>query len=69
MEQPDATQRVKALLLGLKGIAGVSRDEDGITVYLEEDSEEVRARVHTAVESVGFRGSVRFVVTGPFHFL
>jgi hypothetical protein len=55
-----------ALLKKVKGVSGVGLPAQGITIYLEEDTEEVRAAVAKAVEPLGLPVPIHWAVTGKF---
>lgn len=55
-----------ALLKKVKGVSGVGLPAQGITVYLEEDTAEVRAAVAKAVEPLRLPEPLHWAVTGKF---
>jgi hypothetical protein len=55
-----------ALLKKVKGVAGVGLPAQGITIYLEEDTAEVRAAVAKAVEPLQLSVPLHWQVTGKF---
>ena len=61
----DLKSRVSAAVLKkVKGVSGVGLPEQGITIYLEEDTAEVRAAVAKEVEPLNLTVPLHWVVTG-----
>lgn len=58
--------RVSAAVLNLAGVAGVGLPARGLTIYLENDSAEVRDRIAGAVEKLKLPIDVHWEVTGKF---
>jgi hypothetical protein len=58
--------RLSPRLLAIRGVVGLGLPGGRLTVYLEEDSEAVRARVREAVEAEEKDAAVDFVVSGRF---
>ncbi len=55
-----------ALLKKVKGVTGVGLPEQGITIYLEEDTKEVRAEIAKAVGPLQLKVPIHYQVTGKF---
>ena len=55
-----------AVLKKVKGVSGVGLPAQGITIYLEADTTEVRAAVAKAVEPLKLAVPLRWLVTGKF---
>jgi hypothetical protein len=70
MPPPDDLKSVKsrlsAAVLKLPGVAGVGLPARGVTVYLEDDTPELRARVADAVSSLKLPVAVHWEVSGKF---
>ncbi|MBM3767330.1 MAG: hypothetical protein FJW32_18225 [Acidobacteria bacterium] len=71
--KPSSTQlaewkrRVSAAVLGeVPGVSGVGLPPQGLTVYLEEDDDAVRAAVQRAVAPLKLPAPVKFSVAGKF---
>jgi hypothetical protein len=63
---PALKKRVSAEVLKLPGVSGVGLPARGITVYLADDSAEVRDRVSAKIESLKLAVDVHLEVTGKF---
>lgn len=63
---PAIKRRVSNAVLRLGGVAGVGLPERGLTVYLEDDSAQVRERVARALEPLKLTIDVHWEVTGRF---
>ena len=59
-------RRVSASVLKLPGVAGVGLPTRGLTIYLEDESAEVRDRVANALEDLKLPIEVHWEVTGKF---
>jgi len=59
-------QRLSPRLLALPGVAGVGIPGGTLTVYLAEDTQEIRQQVTAVVAAEAPGTSVTFVVTGTF---
>ena len=55
-----------AVLKKVKGVSGVGLPAQGITIYLEADTPEVRAAVAQAVNALKLAVPLHWVVTGKF---
>ena len=55
-----------ALLKRVKGVSGVGLHKQGLTIYLEADTAEVRAAVAKALEPLKVSVPLRWQVTGKF---
>jgi len=55
-----------AVLKNVKGVSGVGLHAQGITIYLEQDSPEVRDAVTEAVKPLKLTVPLRWQVTGKF---
>ena len=55
-----------ALLKKVKGVSGVGLPAQGITIYLEADTPEIRAAVAKAVEPLKLTVPLHWLVTGKF---
>ena len=62
----ELKRRVSPKLLQKEGVSGVGIRDGALTVYLAEDSEELKRDVAALLESEEPGSSARFVVTGPF---
>lgn len=60
-------RRLYPLLLAIHGVSGVGMPRGTVTVYLSEDSEQVRCDVAAIVAREAPAADVRYVVTGAFH--
>lgn len=58
--------RVSAALLKLPGVAGVGLPARGLTVYLENESFDVRAGVASALKKLDLPVDVHWEITGKF---
>jgi hypothetical protein len=59
--------RVSDALLGkVRGVTGVGLPEQGITIYLEADTPDIRAAVKQAIEPLQLPVHVHLQVTGKF---
>jgi len=58
--------KVSAAVLKLPGVSGVGMPARGLTIYLEDDSAELRGRVAAAVEKLKVPVTVHWEVTGKF---
>jgi hypothetical protein len=56
-----------ALLKKVEGVTGVGLPAQGITIYLEADTSEIRAAVQKAIEPLKLAVPVHWEVTGKFH--
>lgn len=65
-ELQAAKSRVSAAVLRLPGVAGVGLPAQGVTVYLENDTPDLHARVAEAVGALGLAISVHWEVSGKF---
>lgn len=68
-QAPDlvsAKSRVSAAILKLPGVAGVGLPARGVTVYLENDSADLRARIANAVDTLKLPVEVHWEVSGKF---
>ena len=64
---PELKSQVSAALLKkVKGVSGVGLPAQGITIYLEADTAEVRAAVTKAVEPLHLTVPLHWRVTGEF---
>lgn len=64
---PELKSQVSAALLKkVKGVSGVGLPAQGITIYLEADTAEVRAAVTKAVEPLNLTVPLHWRVTGEF---
>lgn len=63
---PALKKRVSAQVLQLPGVSGVGLPARGITVYLADDSPEVRDRVCAEIDSLKLPVAVHLEVTGKF---
>ena len=70
MTTPDLAKlkgRVSDALLGkVSGVTGVGLPAQGITIYLEADTPEIRAEVEKAIEPLRLPVHVHWQVTGKF---
>ena len=70
MTTPDLAKlkgRVSNALLGkVSGVTGVGLPAQGITIYLEADTPEIRAAVEKAIEPLRLPVHVHWRVTGKF---
>ena len=70
MTTPDLAKlkgRVSDALLGkVSGVTGVGLPAQGITIYLEADTPEIRAAVEKAIEPLRLPVKVHWQVTGKF---
>ena len=55
-----------AVLKNVKGVSGVGLPAQGITIYLEADTPEIRAAVAKAVEPLKLAVPLHWRVTGKF---
>ena len=55
-----------AVLKKVKGVSGVGLPAQGITIYLEADTPEIRAAVAKAVEPLKLTVPLHWLVTGKF---
>jgi hypothetical protein len=55
-----------AVLKNVKGVSGVGRHEQSITIYLEEDTPEIRDAVIKAIKPLNLTVQLRWEVTGKF---
>jgi hypothetical protein len=62
----ELKRRVSPKLLQTRGVSGVGIREGVLTVYLTEDSDDVRRDAAATVEQEQPGAQVNFVVTGPF---
>ena len=58
--------RVSAAVLKLPGVAGVGLPARGLTVYLENESSDVRAGVASALKKLDLTVDVHWEITGKF---
>lgn len=56
---------VSPALLRLRGVSGVGIAENALRVYLEAESEDVKAEARSVVATKNANVNVEFVVTGP----
>ena len=70
MTTPDLAKlkgRVSDALLGkVSGVTGVGLPAQGITIYLEADTPEIRAAVEKAIEPLRLPVQIQWQVTGKF---
>jgi len=70
MPSPDdltsAKSRVSAAILKLPGVAGVGLPARGVTVYLENDTPELRTRIADAIGTLKPPVEVHWEVSGKF---
>jgi len=69
MTQPSLTEvkrKVSSAVLKIPGVSGVGLPAQGLTIYLEKDSPEVRAAVNRALEALDVRAPVHWEVSGKF---
>ena len=59
-------RRVSATVLKLPGVAGVGLPARGLTIYLENESDELRSRVAGALTPLKLAVDVHWEVTGKF---
>jgi hypothetical protein len=67
MSSPDlkaVKRRVSQAVLKIPGVSGVGLPEDGLTIYLETDSPELRERVMRSMEPLNLSVPVHWQVTG-----
>lgn len=63
----DLKGRVSNALLGkVRGVSGVGLPAKGITIYLEEDTADIRAAVKEAIDPLHLPVQVHWQVTGKF---
>ena len=55
-----------AVLKKVKGVSGVGLPTQGITIYLEEDTPEIRSAVAKAIEPLKLTAPLHWMVTGKF---
>jgi hypothetical protein len=55
-----------AVMKNVKGVSGVGLPAQGITIYLEEDTQEIRDAVTDAVKPLKLNVPLHWVVTGKF---
>ena len=55
-----------ALLKKVEGVTGVGLPSQGLTVYLEKDTPEIRAEVTKALEPLKLSVPLHWMVTGKF---
>lgn len=55
-----------ALLKKVKGVSGVGLPAKGITIYLEDDTPEIRAAAVKALEPLNLSVPLHWLVTGKF---
>jgi hypothetical protein len=55
-----------AVLKNVKGVSGVGLPEQGITIYLEADTPEIRDAVAEAIKPLKLTVPLHWVVTGKF---
>jgi hypothetical protein len=69
MKSPDlkaVKRRVSDAVLKIPGVSGVGLPDEGLTIYLEADSSELRERVMRSIEPLNLSVPVHWHVTGPF---
>lgn len=65
-ELAAAKRKVSAAVLRLPGVSGVGLPAQGLTVYLEDSSPVLQARIAQAIESLHITVPVHWQVSGPF---
>ena len=55
-----------AVLKKVPGVTGVGLHAQGITIYVKEDTEEIRATVQKAIASLNLKVQLNWQVTGEF---
>jgi hypothetical protein len=65
-EIEEIKRRVSPKLLQTKGVSGVGIQSGALTVYLAEDSDDVRRDVAALLEAEEPGTPVKFLVTGTF---
>ena len=60
-------RRLSPRLLGIPGVSGVGLSAGKLTVYLAQDSDQVRQKVADMVESDTPGTLITYVVSGTFH--
>lgn len=71
MRPPEELGEIKnrvsaALLKKVKGVSGVGLPAQGITIYLEADTVEIRAAAVKAMEPLKLAVPIHWLVTGKF---
>lgn len=71
MRLPEELGEIKnrvsaALLKKVKGVSGVGLPAQGITIYLEADTVEIRAAAVKAMEPLKLAVPIHWLVTGKF---
>lgn len=61
-----AKSRLSSAVLRLPGVAGVGVPAQGVTVYLESDSPEIRTRIADVVDTLHLPVAVHWQVSGKF---
>lgn len=59
-------RKVSAAILRMDGVAGVGLPAQGLTVYLENDSQELREKVANALEPLHLTVPIHWEVAGKF---
>jgi hypothetical protein len=62
----DLKRRLSPQILRLPGVSGIGIPKGRLTVYLEEDSDDVKKRVKEVLGTVSPEADVVFMVTGKF---
>lgn len=65
-EMAAIKRRVSASVLKVPGVAGVGLPARGLTIYLEDESQEVRDRVASLLNNLKLPIEVHWEVTGKF---
>lgn len=60
----ELKRRLSPAVLKLSGVSGIGVPKGQLTVYLESDSDEARARVREVVRKISPETEVMFLVTG-----
>ncbi|HEV2119396.1 MAG TPA: hypothetical protein VGS11_04740 [Candidatus Bathyarchaeia archaeon] len=62
----DLKRKVSSQILRLPGVSGIGIPKGRLTIYLEEDSDDVKNRVREVLKTVSPEADVVFIVTGKF---
>ena len=59
-------QRISPQILQVPGVSGIGIPKGRLTVYLEVDSEDVRKKVRSVLDTISPESEIVFMVTGKF---
>jgi hypothetical protein len=62
----DLKRKLSPQILRVPGVSGIGIPKGRLTIYLEEDSDDVKKRVREVLKTVSPEADVVFMVTGKF---